>query len=100
MRYPEAPGHKGDLETGKDAAREMQSEAGTLRASCLATLERGDFTADEIAQQLGRDILSIRPRISELRLKGKVYPTDLRRPNASGKNAAANTRPPRNASRE
>jgi DNA-directed RNA polymerase specialized sigma24 family protein len=86
-RYPATPGSKSDLDTAKAAAADMASEAGTLRRECLAALAGADLTADEIADRVGRSILSIRPRISELRARNKVKPTDTRRRNRSGKNA-------------
>lgn len=87
-RYPDVPGYKGDLDTTKQAASDMQETSGTLRSMCMSALLAGEWTADQIAELLERDILSIRPRISELREKGLIEDTGLRRPNASGKLAA------------
>ncbi len=85
-RYPTVPGYKRSG-TSQDAATDMESEAGTLRRLSLEILKRGAATADEVADALGRSILSIRPRISELVRKGLVTETGQRRTNRSGKSA-------------
>ena len=46
------------------------------------------LTADECADQLGESILSIRPRVTELKFKGLLADTGVRRENASGRSAA------------
>ena len=84
--YPGEPGFK-RRDTSRQAAREVASAAGTLRARVAAALAGEDMTADEAAAVMGKDILSIRPRLSELAAAGRIYDTGLRRPNASGKNA-------------
>lgn len=47
-------------------------------------LRHGDGTADEVAARLAMDILTIRPRLSELRKLGKVVATEARRPSSRG----------------
>ena len=84
--YPEAPGHKA-AGTSAEAAQAVAEDAETLRADVLATLRQRALTADEIASHLGRSILSVRPRVSELRKMGKIRATGQRRPNASGHSA-------------
>jgi hypothetical protein len=66
------------------AAAPTASEAETLREQCLNLLQEADYTADEIAAMLGKSILSIRPRISELNLKKQIFDSGARRKNASG----------------
>jgi hypothetical protein len=82
-RYPEVAGSK---ERSLNSASRKAAEsvpAGTLRASVLGDLqENGDATADECAARLGIDVLSIRPRFSELRRLGKIVATDQRRPSS------------------
>lgn len=85
-RYPEAPGYQLS-ETSRRAAKEIESEAQTLKAACLVTLMSAARTADEVAELLGQDILSIRPRIAELKRAGKIVDSGLRRANRSGKSA-------------
>lgn len=84
--YPDFPGYK-EHTTSKQAAIEVAGRAGTLRKLCLNCLKERPFTADEIAGILGESVLSIRPRISELRTKGLIEKTKERRLNASGKQA-------------
>jgi predicted ArsR family transcriptional regulator len=87
MHYPKTPGWKA-RDTAEAAADATIPHAPALRAQVIAALERhGPMTADEIANVLRLSILSIRPRVSELAVKGKVEDTGLRRANASGKRA-------------
>ena len=87
------PYHAGAKEgtTSRDAADriEQSGRAELLRSRCLAALEDSVFgmTADEVATQLGEDILSVRPRISELNKRGLIRDTGFRRRNASGASA-------------
>lgn len=46
--------------------------------------QRGSMTADQCAEMLGRSILYVRPRISELRKRGLLHATGQKRANASG----------------
>jgi hypothetical protein len=60
----------------------------TLRQSCLDALRDGPATADEIADRIGKAVLSIRPRMSELADAFLICETGQRRRNSSGKMAA------------
>jgi predicted Rossmann fold nucleotide-binding protein DprA/Smf involved in DNA uptake len=82
--YPTSPGWK-RTDTSREAAQTVN--AATLRARVLRVLIDGPLTADECAEALRCPILSIRPRLSELRLQGKVEDTGERRRNDSGKRA-------------
>ena len=83
--YPVTAGYKIDG-TSREAAESI--DAAGIRAKVLAALAtHGPMTADECAERLRMDRLSIRPRFSELKADGKVRDTDLRRRNASNKNA-------------
>jgi hypothetical protein len=86
-RYPNVPGFKRPG-TSEQAAREVESEASHLRAACYRCLLEQPSTADEVAAKLGRSVLAIRPRISELVAKFRVIETPQRRKNVSGKWAA------------
>ena len=66
----------------------VRPDVKTLRASCLTVLTRGNYTADEVAERLGESVLSIRPRITELKRMGRIEDTGLRRTNESGHRAA------------
>jgi predicted ArsR family transcriptional regulator len=86
-RYPHTPGHR-QTDTSADAADAMQPLAETVRASCLDVLKsRGPLTADETADALGLSILTVRPRMTELRQMGLARDSGDRRPNRSGKSA-------------
>lgn len=86
-KYPAIPGAKGVAETSYDAAAAMEPAAKTLRMAALIALARDAMTADEVATKLGESILTIRPRMSELRTLGMIVDTGDRRLNSSGKRA-------------
>lgn len=82
--YPHKPGYKREG-TSRDAANEVATEASVLRQACLDCIMERERTSDEVAAALGRSVLAIRPRISELVATGKVTETTKRRRNVSGK---------------
>lgn len=85
--YPRTPGFK-SRDTSKAAADAMRPSQPRLRQLVLDTLAvAGPLTADEVADHLRIDRLSIRPRLSELAALGKVQDTGERRKNKSGKSA-------------
>ncbi len=93
--YPDRPGWK-EPTTSRDAAEKVAPSARTLRQQVLAALQLAwpaGRTADEVAAALGKSILSIRPRLSELREAKEIMPAlleggaPLRRQNASGLSA-------------
>jgi DNA-binding NarL/FixJ family response regulator len=88
--YPATPGAKEHGGTSADAARSAANEAEILRERVLDTLRRAPagMTADEVAAQLGRSVLSVRPRVSELVRVRAVRKTGRRRRNSSGMSAA------------
>jgi hypothetical protein len=89
MPYPQKPGWKA-LGTSQDAAQAITSHAKTVRDRVLAFLtERcpATFSADQIAAALDENILTVRPRVSELRRGDLIEPTAERRTNKSGMSA-------------
>lgn len=87
--YPDAPGHR-DVDTSIAAANALAPKLGRLqRLAENAIREAGLYglTADELAARLDMDRYSIQPRTSELRRKGLIRDSGLRRPNATGKQA-------------
>jgi DNA-directed RNA polymerase specialized sigma24 family protein len=87
--YPASPGYK-ESTTSRDAARKIAPRVKTLREQVLVTLQAVwplGLTADEVAAKMGKSILSVRPRLSELRLANEIVPTTARRPNDSGVDA-------------
>ena len=87
VSYPLAAGSKTG---GTSAEAAKMIHAARLRNKALRVLQTnpGGLTADEIAAELGESILSIRPRVSELRRLGEVEKTSERRRNESGMSAS------------
>jgi predicted ArsR family transcriptional regulator len=83
--YPNSPGYR-LTDTSIAAAQSIDNK--TLQKLVAAELSKAPGTADEIAGRLGRNILSIRPRLTELKRLGRIVDTGIRRPNASGRSAA------------
>jgi DNA-directed RNA polymerase specialized sigma24 family protein len=95
VEYPDAPGHRG-VETSIEAAESVAPMIGRLQKMTFdAITSRGAFglTADEAAEVLGMDRWSIQPRVSELRKKGLIADSGLRRRNTTGKRAIVWTLP-------
>jgi len=93
--YPDAPGHRG-VETSVEAAEAVAPRCGRLQKLTLdAIASRGVFglTADECAEVLGMDRWSVQPRTSELKRKGAIVDSGLRRHNGTGKRAIVWTLP-------
>lgn len=88
-RYPNQAGYKA-AETSAEAATEIEESgrAGILREKVLRLFRAGKaLTADECAAALDESVLSIRPRLSELKGKCLIKDSGERRENASGKRA-------------
>lgn len=84
--YPINAGYKIDG-TSREAAETV--DAKTLQKLVVGALAQyGPMTADQTAAKLGCNILSIRPRLSELSAQNRVCKTGERRKNASGKFAS------------
>jgi predicted ArsR family transcriptional regulator len=84
--YPVSPGWKG-TDTSRAAAESIP--ASILRGKVLRIYQlRGACTADEVAEALHMSVLSVRPRVTELKSLGKIVDTGIRRPNRSGRSAA------------
>lgn len=86
VSYPKTPGFK-EGTTSREAAESMASRVEHLRERCLTRIANRPSTPDEIAEALGESVLSIRPRITELKQLGKIEPSGERRKNASGRAA-------------
>lgn len=87
--YPDSPGHRG-VETSIEAASAIAPKLGRLqRMAEEAIVSAGPhgLTADELADRLDLDRYSIQPRTSELKAKGRIIDSGLRRLNGSGKRA-------------
>lgn len=84
--YPETPGSKVSGPSTL-AAWSAGRNCRKLRDDVLAALAAESMTADECAARLGKSILSVRPRLSELRTMGLIADTGTRRKNESGMSA-------------
>lgn len=78
------PGYK-EGTTSRDAALAVAGRAETLREKSLDALRKMPLTADEVAMLLDESVLTIRPRLTELRKAGLIARTGDRRQNNSGK---------------
>ncbi|MBA3241603.1 MAG: hypothetical protein H0T60_10305 [Acidobacteria bacterium] len=87
--YPDFPGYKSRGGTSQEAAEAIAPKVATIRAKVLRAFLAADagLTADEVAGALGLTVLTIRPRVSELRLARVLVDSGLRRANQSGKSA-------------
>lgn len=77
--------------TSSEAAHKINrtGRADTLRKmvyQCIVLSIHG-LTADEVAQSLNESVLSIRPRLSELRKQNRIKESGQRRTNSSGMTA-------------
>jgi hypothetical protein len=86
--YPDAPGFK-VAGPSEQAAEAVSGTASKMRAAVLAQFARypGGATADEVAKDLDLSVLSVRPRVSELKRLGAIKQTGGRRKNESGMTA-------------
>ena len=89
--YPAAPGYK-EGTTSRLAARQV-ADVDNVRCLVLQKIRREPRTADQVAAALDLSILTVRPRVSELRAGGDVRPRlradgkQDRRKNESGASA-------------
>lgn len=84
LDYPRS--YKGG-DTRREAYEAATVLAADVRERCLSALEDAALTADEVAERTGDSILTIRPRMTELKQQGRIVKTPLRRRNKSGKSA-------------
>ena len=83
--YPESAGYQ-DVDTSIEAAESTPAQK--LRGQVLSCFaQHGELSPDLCAELLGLSILSIRPRFTELKLKGFIERTGAKVRNSSGKNA-------------
>lgn len=74
--------------TSEAAAKKTAPRAAVLRERVLAVMRRkGPMTTDECAEAMNENILSIRPRFSELLRAGQIEKTNQTRRNDSGHSA-------------
>ena len=87
MNYPYTPGYQA-TDTSKAAAHRFDLKINDMHESVLEAL-RGThgMTSDEVATKIGESILTIRPRVTELKRMGLVVDTGSRRKNVSCRSA-------------
>jgi len=91
--YPHSPGWK-EPGTSREAAEAIESIAHTIRGEALRALKRSraytppGLTPDQVAKAIGRSILAVRPRITELKIAQLIIKTGEKRLNTSGMRAA------------
>jgi predicted transcriptional regulator len=86
MKYPKKPGYKEKNGTSKQAADAIEPYVSNLHRKILKYLKkRKKTTPEDVAKALNADILSIRPRFSEMKIMGLICKTDLRQLNQKGK---------------
>jgi len=84
MIYPNIP-HPGVTDTSRQAAESILARSANLQDRVFDVIKERPSTADEVAEALGESVLSVRPRVSELRALNKVAPTTARRNNRFGR---------------
>lgn len=87
--YPDAPGHRG-VDTSIAAAADIAPKLGRLQRLAEETIRaagREGLTADELAERVDLPRWTMQPRTTELRLKGLVVDSGMRRRNCTGKAA-------------
>jgi hypothetical protein len=87
--YPDFPGSKVSGPS-EEVAKAISTIVGTLRDRVREVIIKNSdgITADEIALELNRSVLSIRPRVSELRRLGEICQAEARGRNESGMSAS------------
>jgi hypothetical protein len=89
--YPNSPGFK-EPTTSRDAAKGVRAGTREGRRAVLEAIRQagsGGLTADEAAASVGRPVLYVGPRVTELHKLGLIIPTGARRENGSGLMAKA-----------
>jgi hypothetical protein len=91
LTYPDRPGFKGTAETGREAAEAIAPKLGRLQRLVLDLVtQRGaqGITPEEASDLTGEDRVSLQPRFSELRAKGRIIDSLQRRTNPSSRKRA------------
>ena len=87
--YPDAPGHRG-VTTSMAAAADVAPKLGRLQQLAERTIRAAGAygaTADELAAHVNSDRPTMQPRTTELKRKGLLVDSGIRRLNSTGKMA-------------
>lgn len=73
MKYPDKSGYQ-NQETSKQAAQDIKPRAKKLEARVLEVIRSFPFgcSPERAAQELEKNIISVRPRFTQLKLKGFI----------------------------
>ena len=86
-RYPHKAGHRG-VRTSKQSADDINPQLSRLKKMILIELDNvfpDGLTGSELAKRTDRNLLTIRPRTTELKLLGLITDTETTRKNDGGK---------------
>ena len=86
-KYPHKAGHRG-VRTSKKSADEINPKLRRLQKMILIELEKvypAGLNTSELAKLTKRNILTIRPRTTELKILGAIIDTETTRKNDGGK---------------
>lgn len=75
------------VDTRAAALNDAKTRNRYVRTRVINALSNAALTADEIAEQINENILTVRPAVTKLFKEGVLIKTALRRPNKSGKQA-------------
>lgn len=91
MTYPDRPGFKGSAETGREAAEAIAPKLGRLQRlvrDLVTQRGRQGLTPEEAADLTGESRATLQPRFSELKAKGQIADSGMRRTNPSSRKRA------------
>ena len=86
-KYPHKAGHRG-VRTSKQSADEINPKLSRLQKMVLIELEKvypDGLNTSELANRTKKNLLTIRPRTTELKLLGAIIDTETTRKNDGGK---------------
>ena len=86
-KYPYKAGHRG-IRTSIISAEDTNKRLGRLHKQVIIELSKvfpKGLTSSELANKIGRNLLTIRPRTTELKHQGLIIDTEKDRKNENGK---------------
>ena len=86
-KYPYKAGHRG-IRTSIISAEDIDKRLGRLHKQVIIELSKvypKGLTSSELANKIGRNLLTIRPRTTELKHQGLIIDTEKDRKNENGK---------------
>ena len=86
-KYPNKAGHR-NIRTSVESAEQINPQLRRLHKIVILELEKvfpKGLTGSELANRVNRNLLTIRPRTTELKLLGLIVDTEKTRKNENGK---------------